>query len=294
MKIDWVAVDWGTSNLRIWAMGANGDICAQKSSDQGMNGLMPHEFEPVLLSHIESWLGTEIMQVVICGMAGSRQGWCEAPYACVPTKPIQEWVKVKTSESRLDVRILSGIKQQYPADVMRGEETQIAGFLTEFPDYEGVICLPGTHSKWVRVQDQRIINFQTALTGELFGLLTTQSVLRHSLGEWDDAVFVSSLQAMMDHPETMMTVLFSFRAGALLGGDQYGIARISASLIGAELAGMTDFWKDNPITIIGAGKLARLYALALESLGTQPKNFSASDLTLNGLRRAHQEMFNGP
>ena len=291
MMVDWIAVDWGTSNLRIWAMGADGNVVAEKRSDEGMGGLESVAAEGVLLSHIEPWLGDAMMPIIACGMVGSRQGWQEAPYNTTPTAPIQNALKVKTTDARIDVRILAGIKQDAPADVMRGEETQIAGFMESRPEFGGVICLPGTHSKWVEIRGGRVVKFQTVLTGELFALLSKQSVLRHSLGAWDHRAFMHTLKATIQAPQNMFSTLFSIRARGLLEGDNLGIARLSASLIGCELAGTTDYWQNQEVVIIGTGELARLYALALQALGQKTEDYRASDLALNGLKSAYKEVF---
>ena len=191
---DWIAIDWGSSHLRIWAMGMDGRVLAKKTSVEGAGGLQSHQFEAVLHAHIDEWLSKDSMPILACGMVGSRQGWVEAPYDKTPTKPAQKMIRFKGEDSRLDMAIIAGICQSQPADIMRGEETQIAGFLAMHPDYKGVLCLPGTHSKWVKIEDGQIIHFKTMLTGELFALLSKQSVLRHSLGVWDDDYFIKAVE----------------------------------------------------------------------------------------------------
>ena len=113
-------------------------------------------FEPALLELVGDWLPRDRQTPVIaCGMVGARQGWVEVPYRQAPCKPVffDTFGRPETSDPRLTVMILAGIKQIEPApDVMRGEETQIAGFLLDDPRFEGVLCLPGTHTKWVRIR----------------------------------------------------------------------------------------------------------------------------------------------
>ena len=87
MRPDWIAVDWGTSNLRAWAMGPEG-VLAHVSSDEGMGKLSRDAFEPALLRLLEPWLSGPTT-VIACGMVGSRQGWCEAPYRTVPCTPVR-------------------------------------------------------------------------------------------------------------------------------------------------------------------------------------------------------------
>ena len=153
-EIKWIAADWGTTNLRVWAIGGYGRILAEASSGKGMAKLDRDGFEPALIELIGSWLPeTGAMPVIACGMVGARQGWIEAPYRQAPCRPFSyEQIGIPdVGDSRLKVRVLPGIKQIAPADVMRGEETQIAGVLSEHPHFEGVLCLPGTHTKWVRI-----------------------------------------------------------------------------------------------------------------------------------------------
>ena len=292
MSVNWVAVDWGTSNLRIWAMNAADEIVHEIRSDQGMATLSPHEFEQVLLSHIEPWIMQKKLLVVACGMVGSRQGWFEAPYAFAPIEPAAKWVKAHCNDPRIDLRILSGIAQSCPADVMRGEETQIAGFLAIDPKFEGAICLPGTHSKWALISDGKIQKFQTALTGELFALLTQKSVLRHSLGTWNDDGFIEAVNQSFNEPEALAMRFFNIRAQGLLDDDRFGVSRLSGALIGAELSATRNYWQDKDVCIIGAGELGRLYGLALQTQVVSPRVIKASTLTLKGLTKIKNEVFN--
>ncbi|MDE0809982.1 MAG: 2-dehydro-3-deoxygalactonokinase [Alphaproteobacteria bacterium] len=149
--IQWIAIDWGTSNLRGWAMSDSGRILDQANSEQGMATVnaTDEDFESALLDLIQPWLkaGGSI-PVIACGMVGARQGWLEVPYDEAPCSPHTSLTKVPTRDPRIDVSIFAGVCQESPADVMRGEETQIAGLLSRSPDFGGLICLPGTHTKW--------------------------------------------------------------------------------------------------------------------------------------------------
>lgn len=288
----WIAVDWGTSNLRVWAMGADGKILAEAGSDDGMGKLTREGFEPALLRLIGPWLHSK-PPVVACGMVGSRQGWCEAPYRTVPCTPLDraEQVLAPTTDPRLMVTIAPGLKQVSPADVMRGEETQIAGLLANEPGFDGVICLPGTHSKWVRVSAGEVVSFQTFMTGELFALLSTQSVLRHGIAGdgWDEGAFLDALSDTISRPERMAAKLFSLRAEGLLHGlsPETARARLSGLLIGAELSGAKPYWLGQEIAIIGAEAVSAAYGAALRAQGAAPRLVPAGRLTLTGLVTAH-------
>jgi 2-dehydro-3-deoxygalactonokinase len=293
MKPDWIAVDWGTSNLRAWAMAASG-VLAEAQSDEGMGKLARDQFEPALLRLIGPWLGDRVIPVVACGMVGSRQGWHEAPYRAVPCAPLDKaaLVRVPTSDARIRMMIAPGLKQASPADVMRGEETQIAGALALHPAFDGVLCLPGTHAKWAQISAGEVVSFQTFMTGELFALLSTQSVLRHGIaGEgWDDAAFDAALSDALSRPEKIAARLFGLRAEGLIGGLTAPAAksRLSGLLIGIELAAARPYWLGQEVSIIGAEGLAKSYARALQAQGVTARLLPATACTLAGLASLYQ------
>ena len=285
----WIAVDWGTSNLRAWAMAANGRVLAEASSEDGMGKLDRDGLEPALLRLIGAWLSGS-PPVVACGMVGSRQGWCEAPYRTVPCPPLDlsAQVSAPAADPRLRVLIAPGLKQAQPADVMRGEETQIAGALRLMGDYDGILCLPGTHSKWVHISAGEVVSFQTYMTGEMFALLSEASVLRHGMqgaAGWDDAAFDAAVLDALSRPERLAARLFSLRAEGLIAGLAPGSARarLSGLLIGTELAAARPYWLGQKVTLIGAEKLSAAYARALAAQEVDAMRLSATDCTLAGL-----------
>ncbi len=285
---DWIAVDWGTSNLRAWAMGATG-VLATASSDQGMGGLTREGFEPALLALIGDWLpqGRQT-PVMACGMVGARQGWVEAPYRASPCAPVATTglCPVQTADPRLKVQIVPGLSQSKPADVMRGEETQIAGALALDPGFDGVICLPGTHSKWAHVSAGEVVSFQTFMTGEVFALLSSQSVLRHGMAEgWDETAFDEGVAEALSRPERIAAKLFALRAEGLLTGLSPIAARsrLSGLLIGAELAGAKPYWLGQRLRLIGTEALVASYTRALAAQGVAAEPLPAAACTLAGL-----------
>ena len=294
---DWIAVDWGTSNMRAWAI-RDGAGLATGQSDKGMGALAPSEFEAGLLEVIEPWLGRNRIPLVACGMVGAKQGWCEAPYAKVPCPPVGRGaVRPEVTDGRIDVAILPGLSQGDPADVMRGEETQIAGYLAKDPDFDGVLCLPGTHTKWVQISAGEVVSFRTFMTGELFALISKQSVLRHSVGEgWDAAAFEAAVTDAMSRPEAMANRLFTLRAEGLLAdlGTGAATARLSGLLIGAELAAARPYWLGQKIVLIGAPGLAAHYATALALQGVSAETANATDTTLAGLTAAYARLKENP
>lgn len=294
--LDWIAADWGTTHVRVWALDAAGRVLARAAGDRGMGRLTGADYEPALLDMVGGWLDARPVPVLVCGMAGSRQGWAEAPYAAVPCAPLAagRTVRPSVADGRLQVHILPGLQQDSPADVMRGEETQIAGFLADHPGFDGVLCLPGTHSKWVRVSAGEVVSFQTAMTGELFALLSGQSVLRHGMagGGWDEAAFAEGLDQAISRPERLAARLFAIRAEGLLHGltAERARARLSGLLIGAELAGARPYWLGQEVAIIGAAGIGGVYRRALAGQGAEAALVEGEAMVLAGLGAARALM----
>lgn len=293
---DWIAVDWGTSRLRLWPMAGNRALTRIDSAG-GMGTLARDAYEPLMLDLLADHLPADgTLPVICCGMAGARQGWAEAPYATVPCAPptIETATRVTTTDPRLSVHILPGIRQDSPADVMRGEETQIAGLLATRPGFDGVICLPGTHTKWVHVSAGEVISFRTFMTGELFALLAEASVLHHTIAAegWDEPAFAAALDEAMARPAAIAAELFGLRAEALLHGlaPQTARARLSGMLIGLELAAARPYWLGQPVVVIGAPQIARAYLAALAAQGVPEDSAEAEAMTLAGLTAAHARL----
>ena len=292
LKPDWIAVDWGTSNMRAWAMSASGTVLDEVRSDRGMGSLKPAEFEQALRDAIAPW-DHKGAPMIACGMVGAKQGWMEAPYAAVPCAATPEGF-TKPDAGDLDVYIIAGLKQADPADVMRGEETQIAGFLSMNKNWDGVICLPGTHTKWAHISADEVVSFQTDMTGDLFAAISGNTVLKHSVSsdDWDNDAFDGGVADAMARPERLAARLFSLRAEGLLNGMQNGMAkaRLSGLLIGAELAGAKPYWLGQQIAVIGAGGLCSLYVRALAAQSAPATQVKGDAITLAGLTAAFKRL----
>lgn len=293
IELSWIAVDWGTTNLRAFAVSSTNKILAEAKSKDGMSSLGPHEFEGALLKLVEPWLNNRTdIPVYTCGMVGAKQGWKETAYCPVPCAPVSDVkpVRVNTVDNRLRVHILPGLSQSEPADVMRGEETQIAGLISKHPNYTGTVCLPGTHSKWVKVVDGHVTGFQTFMTGEIFDLISSKSVLRHSLSTRDENFedFVHAARKAMHDPGGVMRELFGIRARSLVVSDSVGSekAHLSGMIIGQELGLTWRYWENTAVDIIGSANVAELYEVALSSLGVDVSMHDSSAATLEGLRIA--------
>lgn len=294
VKADWIAVDWGTSNMRAWAMSASGTVLAEASCADGMGKLNKADFEPALMQIAGSWINGPTA-VIACGMVGSRQGWVEAPYAAVPCPALPDgFVQAPTTNPDLQVHVIPGIKQTDPADVMRGEETQIAGFLARNANWDGVICLPGTHTKWVHISADEVVSFQTFMTGELFETIAKQTILRHSITgtDWDNDAFQTGLSDGMARPERLAARLFSLRAAGLLQDVSSGVtrARLSGLLIGAEMASAKPYWLGQQIAVIGESNLSKLYISALATQSAPATQVHAAPITIAGLTAAYRRL----
>lgn len=292
----WIAADWGTSHLRVWRMEGH-SVTAETRSDRGMGRSAPEAFEPALLDLVGPWLdGAGRVPVLACGMVGARQGWVEAAYVATPAPPGDPAASVPAParDPRIEVRILPGLCQQDPPDVMRGEETQVAGLLLETPSFDGLLCLPGTHAKWARVAGGKVVAFRTFMTGELFALLSEQSVLRHSMPDdgWNDAAFAAGFEASRTDPSALARSLFTIRATGLLRDEPPGAARarLSGLLIGAEFAAMGAEALSGAVAVIGGGAIAGVYRDAFRLAGAEPQVISAETATLRGLCAARDAL----
>jgi 2-dehydro-3-deoxygalactonokinase len=305
VQVDWIAVDWGTSNLRAWPMGPGGAVGPVVESDRGMGKLTRDQFAGVLDAVTADMAREdgEPVDVVICGMAGARQGWVEAPYLEAPTELVrlgEGAVRPTDAPARLRPRILPGVCQRQAGaeDVMRGEETQLLGLLSLRPNFEGTVVMPGTHSKWATLEGGKLTRFSSAMTGELYDVLSTHTVLRHSFngdrnGPATEDGLEAGLSAGLQTPELLTGLLFKTRAAALLAGRgaDWCSGFLSGLLIGAEIGGHKSWTSGQPsIPLIGSSRLSRIYAAALERIGVRSEAIDATEATIAGLRAArHQE-----
>ncbi|OIP82428.1 MAG: hypothetical protein AUK37_09140 [Rhodobacterales bacterium CG2_30_65_12] len=292
---DWIAADWGNTNLRLWALDAQDTVLAEREAPQGFSTLEPGDWEPLLLATCGDLLAPDrATPVLICGAAGSRGSWREAPYRTVPCLPNggAEAVAVAGTDPRLSVHILPGINQLAPPAVMRSEETQVAGFLAGQPDFDGVVCLPGTHTKWVHVSAGEVVSFMSTMTGELFGLLSKRSILRRTIAAegHDEAAFLAGVEASFRDPGKLLNALISLRAKAIVAGLDPVLARstLSGLLVGADLTAARAYWLGREVAVIGAEPIAGHFAKALAAQGVPVRMAEGHAMALAGLVAAHE------
>ena len=297
----YVAVDWGTSSFRLWLIDRDGNLLGERRSHEGMMAAGKPGFAAVLQTHLQAVGAAPELPVIVCGMAGARQGWIEAGYVDTPA-PLTSILKqavVVPGQDR-DIRILPGIAQRDPKapDVMRGEETQLLGALGMDAAGEAIVCMPGTHSKWVRTNRATVERFATFMTGELFDAVAQHTILSHAVAGANAAqdidAFKSAVMAAFETPALAANLLFQVRSGQLLYGGEPAAARekISGTLIGLELAaGLRREPSKFDITLIASGRLQMLYQLAFETVSVPVRSIEAEDAVRRGLSMAAQSIW---
>ncbi|MDO9415657.1 2-dehydro-3-deoxygalactonokinase [Pararhizobium sp.] len=293
----YVAVDWGTSSFRLWLIGTEGDVLAERRSGEGMLTAAKTGFEAILQSHLDAVAAPAGLPFIVCGMAGARQGWVEAGYLDTPAL-LADIVKaaVRVPGIARDVRILPGLAQRNPsaADVLRGEETQLLGAGDILMAGDHLVCMPGTHSKWVRVSNGTATGFSTFMTGELFDAISKHTILSHTVGDGGSfdgtyPAFVDAVAQVRDNPALTSNRLFSVRAGQLLHAlpATDGKARLSGTLIGLEISGaLSTVPAGGGICLVASGPLGALYQAALAAFDLTPVLIDADDAVRHGLASA--------
>ena len=266
-----LAVDWGTSSLRVYRLGADGEVRDVRHSSRGILNVGDATFATVLESEAGDWIGAGAEPILMSGMIGSRQGWLETPYVPCPAgigDIASNMSEVVWGTNR--AWIAPGLRCTHGSgvhDVMRGEEIQLLGIANELGDGEHYVCLPGTHSKWVIVRDKRIISFRTHMTGEVYAILKKHSILGRTMaaGEFSKTVFLSGIARSSDS-DGLLHHLFGVRSQVLSGelGENQSAAYLSGILIGHELRAATN--ATSTIHLLGAAELTELYTLAASSM----------------------------
>lgn len=289
MTTPFLACDWGTTNLRAWRVGDDGDVEAEQTFPCGVGRLEPGRAAAVFHEQVRPALGAEELPALMCGMIGSTLGWAVAPY--VPCPAGLQDLAAGLTEVAPGMRIVPGARNAGPfgsSDVMRGEETQILGWAAAHaPRGRHVICHPGTHPKWAVVEDGRLVRFATAMSGELFDLLRRHSVLKTEEAADDEAAFDAGVEAAGDGG-ALAGRLFSVRARVVADGaaPESSASYLSGLLIGAEVAAMPAHVGAEgcaDVVLIGAPRLCRWYARALEARGVRTEAVDGEDAALLGL-----------
>ena len=268
-----IGIDWGTTRFRAFRIGRDGAIRDRRAGPRGILNVPDGRFGETLRDEIGPWLAAGEDKVILSGMIGSRQGWLEAPYLPCPAGASElagalidigfDWARVKL------VPGLSGTDPSGVSEVMRGEETQVLGVPALLRD-GGIACLPGTHSKWVRIKDGRIVGFTTHMTGEAFGALRGYTILGRTMrdGPADGPAFDAGVARSAD-PGGLLHHVFGVRAQALSGRltETDAPAYLSGILIGHEVRAALAQAAGSVVQVIGAPELTALYAAAIAACG---------------------------
>jgi 2-dehydro-3-deoxygalactonokinase len=268
-----IGIDWGTTAFRAFLIDGAGCVLDRRAGPHGVMSVGDGDFAGVLRVQIADWLGRPI-PVVMSGMIGSRQGWVEAPYVpCPASLSDLAATLVRAPFDGAEVRIVPGVETapEGMRDVMRGEETQVFGALECLGVGSGLFLLPGTHSKWVRVESGRIAGFSTYMTGEIYAACRTHTILGRLMSE--DAPSGAGFRrgaedgARAGRPGALLNRLFGVRTAGLFGEIAAADLAdyLSGILIGAELADAGSNAED--VTIVASEQLADRYRRAAQQLG---------------------------
>jgi 2-dehydro-3-deoxygalactonokinase len=274
-----IAVDWGTSNRRAWALGPGGEILQQRADDKGLLAHADRRFGESLELFLADWLkAAPGAPVIMAGMVGSRMGWVEVPYVPAPIRLTDLAGRLaKAGEiAGSACWIVPGVNMDddIQPEVMRGEECQMLGALLQGDLQSAMFVTPGTHSKWARVVDGRLITFRTYITGELFDLLCKSGTLSQvMIGSQDNPeAFARGIAASAD--AELLNRVFSVRTFGLFGKMPGADLRsyLSGLLVGTEMRDAVKTWPDaarsNAICIGSAAMIGR-YQAAARGLGIQ-------------------------
>lgn len=297
-----ISVDWGTTHLRTYLVKvADRQILSESKSSLGIKKLN-NEWEDSkedreayfirnLLDQIRTFRDhlTGEEPIIISGMASSSIGMRNLPYAslsfsCDGSDVYLETIKSKNN--RHPIHLISGVKAE--EDVMRGEETQIIGLFDQIELPNLIMVLPGTHSKHVQIKDDKISDFSTHITGEIFNILCMNSILKDSVSqqtpeEINWRAFNTGVKNSAG--QVLLNELFKIRARDLFNSadktENYFF--LSGLLIGYELRNLQN--TSVPIYIASSGQLKILYQTAAETLGFAANQISEDSLnwaTTNG------------
>jgi 2-dehydro-3-deoxygalactonokinase len=270
-----IGVDWGTTSFRAFRIAADGGIRDRRASQRGIMNITDNRFADTLRDEIGPWLAAGENHVLLSGMIGSRQGWREAPYLPCPAGAPE--IARALTDIPFDwgrVKLVPGLSAVDPAgvpEVMRGEETQIIGCLGAMGG-AGLACLPGSHSKWARVEAGRITGFTTHLTGEAFAALRGHTILGRMMrdgGAIDPGRFEQGVARAAD-PGGLLHHVFGARTLALTGrmAESETASYLSGILIGHEVRAALAGARDLVVQLIGAPDLTALYARAVAACGS--------------------------
>lgn len=298
-----IAGDWGTSRLRLYLCDPSGHVLARAEGE----GAAVLDCAGRFAAAVAPWDKAHgKLPALLGGMVGSTIGWHEVPYLSCPARPEAiAAAALRFEDDDRAIAIVPGLKcvsRTGAPDVMRGEEVQILGALRLYPELAKgcrIICMPGTHAKWVAVEDGAVMEFQTALSGELFDLLRKHSVLARDGGEVraDSHAFTQGLDFFRRNAQAdLLHLLFSTRSRVVTGEmpKADGASYLSGLVLGADVDTAVSLFNLSPedtVHLICAPALAALYGKALAQYGLKINVLDGDACALAGLVRIHTEVF---
>ncbi len=300
-----LALDWGTTALRGARLDAAGQVLEQRAFPNGILSVAPGGFTAVFEECFGDWARSGARACLISGMAGSKQGWIEAPYCACPAgfADVAAQLRWITDPALvLPTAIVPGLCCEQACklpqlasvpDVMRGEEVQIFGAMHLAGRNDGLFILPGTHSKWAWVRGGRVTGFRTFMTGEFFALLSQHSLLARTIdtsAAFNAQAFTLGVALAAEEAGGLLHHAFGARTLSLMARMDAGAlaSYLSGLVIGEELRnGQLD--DKAPIVLIGSENLTRRYALAFESRAVAVRSMGA-EATWAGLHALGQHL----
>ena len=277
-----ISVDWGTSAFRARLAAADGAVLDAVEAEVGAIGLATGAHEAFLEARIGGWMRRfPRLPVMLSGMVGSRQGWVEAPYVPCPAgaAEIAAAMAIVPATQLARAAVVPGLSVRDPRgapDVMRGEETQILGTVVANGRGDGLFVLPGTHSKWARVEAGRIVDFTTFMTGEIFATLKDHTLLGRLMAPPDKTDAASAADAFarglaaaaaLERPGDLLHAIFMTRTLGLFNeAPAHAPAEyLSGVLIGAEILAGAQGARE--ACVVGSPTLTARYRAAGDALG---------------------------
>ncbi len=265
-----IGIDWGTTSARAYRLGAG--IMERREAGRGILRIEPGGFPAALGELVGDWIAAGERRVLLAGMVGSRQGWVEAPYLPCPAGLdglAQALLPIPFAGAEvLLVPGLSAVDADGVPEVMRGEEVQVLG---SAPGPDALLCLPGTHAKWVRLTGGQVERFTTAMTGEVFAAMRGHTILgRMMTGEAAPGAAFAAGVARAGKTGGLLHHLFGVRTLGLMGRlpETDAASYLSGLLIGHEI--VASLPAGSSVQLVGTGPLMALYAAAIGQLGGEP------------------------
>ena len=268
-----IAIDWGTTNRRGFLIGSDGDVLDSRADGLGLANVEDFDFRSAFDAMVKSWTcNFGVLPALLSGMVGASTGWKEASYCRLPADMDDLAANLEPVSHDTPVWIVPGVavgRQNEMPDVMRGEELQA---IAAAEGGNSLIVLPGTHSKWVRIEGYRIVKFKTFMTGDLHAAVlnhTVVSTLSVKRSELNTVSFDRGLDVGRLHHSELTHVLFGARSRVLF--DELAAENVSdylsGLLIGAEIAAVSIADQSDPVLVVGDDKLSALYHRALTHCG---------------------------